>query len=224
MFAPRSIDGRVAGRARVKLVLGAGVVLGTVAVALTLTGSPIAVTGASTAQTAFLTGVHGDRSFCQAGETLPRETSAIRLRAYTFLGPRVSVEALAGSRVIARGERSSGWTAGAVTVPVKGLRTAVSGVTLCFGLHGNDDESVELVGQQTAAALAAHGREGPLPGRVRVEYLRSSSSAWWSLVPQVARRLGLGHAPSSTWSALLALALMGGALALSGRLVLRELR
>jgi hypothetical protein len=216
----RSVDGRVVP---LKLLLAAGLPLGVLAVAITLTQAPITVARVSTTERTFLAEVRHKTSVCQAGEALPRETSAIRLGADGFLGPRVTVEVLAHSRVIAHGERGSGWTAGVVTVPVNRLSTARSGVELCFTLFGNGEESTTLVGSPAAGARAAHGNDGPLPGRVSVEYLRPSRSSWWSLAPQVARRMGLGHAAAGTWCVLLVLALMGGVVALCSRLILREL-
>jgi hypothetical protein len=91
-------------------------------------------------------------------------------------------------------------------------------------MFGNGNESVELLGEQTSGALAARGQHGPLPGRVRVEYLRPGDASWWSIAPEVARRMGLGHAAAGTWSVLLVLALMGCVVVLCSRLILRELQ
>ena len=111
---------------------------------------------------------------------------------------------------------------GVVTVPVNRLSTARSGLDLCFTFFTNEDESIGFFGESTTAALAARGPNGSLPGRVRVEYLRPSHSSWWSLAPEVARRMGLGRAPSGTWSVLLAVALMVSVFALCARVILRE--
>jgi hypothetical protein len=218
-----SVDCRVVTRARLKLLLVAGFLLGLVGIAITLTQAPITVARVNTAQTAFVAEVHQKTSVCQPGEVLPRGTSAIRLRAYAFLGPRVTVAVLAHSHVIAHGERGSGWTAGVVTVPVNPLSSTRAGVELCFTLFGNGDESIGLVGEPNDAAPLARGQNAPLPGRVRVEYLRPGGASWWSLAPEVARRMGLGHAPAGSWGVLLVIALMGGLVALCSRLILREL-
>ena len=90
-------------------------------------------------------------------------------------------------------------------------------------MFGNGHESVELLGEPTSGAFAARGRRGPLPGRIRVEYLRPGGASWWSVAPEVARRMGLGRAAPGTWIVLLVLALMGCLVALCSRLVLREL-
>lgn len=209
---------------RLKIVVVVGLLLGAVAVVLTLSQSPSAIARVNTSEQALLETVTKTTSACQANEVLPRGTTAVRLRTWAFLGPRVTLTMLEHGHVIAHGEHGSGWTAGVVTIPVKRLSTTRSGVDLCFTLFVNGDETVELTGDPTSEALAARGPEGSLQGRLRVEYLRPNSSSWWSLAPQVARRMGLGHAPSGTWSALLVLALMGGLAALCAGMIIRELR
>jgi hypothetical protein len=118
----------------------------------------------------------------------------------------------------------SGWTSGAVTVPVKPLAHAVSGAQICFKL-GRSVETVQLGGSPTNAALAARDLNGKaLPGRFTVEYMRSGNGSWWSAAETTARHLGLGRAPSGTWVALLLLISMGAVLAIASWLVLKELR
>jgi putative copper export protein len=107
---------------------------------------------------------------------------------------------------------------------VNPVSTQRSGVDLCFKLFLSGDESAALEGERTSATLAASGADGPLPGRVRVEYLRTSGSSWWSLVPTVARRMGLGHALGGIGNVLLALALMCGVAAVCARAILTGLR
>jgi hypothetical protein len=210
-------------KTRLKVVIATGLVLGAAAIVLTLSQSPIAVARLSTPEATYLSTASERTSVCQAGEVIPADISAIRLRTYAFLGPRVTIVARTHGRVIVHGERGSGWTGGVVTVPVNRLSTARSGADLCFTLFLNGNESSELTGEPTASALAARDRQGPLPGRVRVEYLRRSRSSWWSLAPEVARRMGLGHAPSGTWGVLLVVALVGGMVAVCARVILREL-
>jgi hypothetical protein len=100
---------------------------------------------------------------------------------------------------------------------------ASTGATICFAFDVHD-ETVDVRGEPTVPALAARNGGGtPLPGRVRVEYLRRGRS-WWSLVPTVARRIGLGHALGGGWNVLLVLALMAALVFCASRLALRELR
>jgi hypothetical protein len=223
VHAAGRLDGRTVIDARVKVVAAAGLLLGLAAIAITLSHSPIAVAGVNTPQEAPLGEPQPGSAYCQSHEVLPRDTSAIRLRSYAFLGPRVKLTIAGRGQVIARGERGSGWTGGVVTIPVNRLPTARSGLDLCFTFFTNEDESVELLGEPTTEALAAHGPSGSLPGRVRVEYLHPSHSSWWSLAPEVERRMGLGRAPSGAWPVLLAVALMVGVFGLCARVILREL-
>jgi hypothetical protein len=208
---------------RLKIALAAGVLLGTVAVVITLSRSPLSVIRVNTAAHTLFATTTRRTVACQAGEALPRATSAIQLRLYAVTGPRVTAEVLAGGRVIAHGERASGWTGGAVTIPVAPLSTARSGVMLCFAIYLNGDETVEIMGEPASRALGGLGADGTLGGRVAVEYLRPGPSSWFSLAPTVARHMGLGHAASGTWSVFLVIALMGGLLLLCSRLLLREL-
>ncbi len=209
---------------RLKLALGSCLLLGAAAILITLSRSPIAIARVNTDAVEPAGTITQRTSACQPGEVLPRGTSAVRLRVFAFLGPRVTLEALQDGRVIARGERAAGWTGGAVTVPIEPLATARAGVELCFTIFLDGDESNFLTGELEAGALAAHGRGWPPSSRLRVEYLRSAASSWWSLVPQVARRMGLGRAWAGTWGAVLVLVLMGGVTALCSVLTLRELR
>ncbi len=205
--------------------LVAGLALLSIALVITLSGSPLVVThvNATPASEPILEAGSGS-SACQAGEVLPADITAIRLTLVAAVGPRVSLSALTGTRVLASGVTASGWTSGAVTVPVKALSHAVAPVRICFKL-GPSAETVQLGGSRTSAATAAHNLSGvPLPGRFTVEYMRPGSSSWWSLAKTAARRMGLGRAPSGTWVALLVLLLMGTALATASWLIVKELR
>lgn len=206
-----------------KIILVAGLICGSAAIAVTLSQAPITVAGVNTAETRSLGKAHRRTVVCQRHETLPRETSAIRLRVFAYTGPRVTVAVTARGQPIARGEHESGWTSGVVTVPVKPLVTARSEVELCFTLFLNGNEKAWFVGERTKRAPATRDHTTTLPGRVRVEYLRPGRSSWWSQALSVARRMGLGHAGSGTWSVLLVIILMVSVVFLCSRLILREL-
>lgn len=207
----------------IKVILGAGLIFGAAAIGITLSQAPITVARVNTAKARSLGKVHRRTVVCQPNETLPRETSAIRLRVFAYTGPRVTVAVLARGQFIARGERESGWTGGVVTVPVKPLATARSGVKLCFTLFLNGNERASFAGERTKRAPATREDTTTLPGRIRVEYLRPGQSSWWSQALSVARRMGLGHAGSGTWSVLLVIVLMVSVVLLCSRLILREL-
>jgi hypothetical protein len=209
--------------ARLKITVGLCLLAGAAAIAVTLLQSPLTVAAVNTTATAQLGKTSRTTAVCQAGEVLPRGTSAIRLRVFAFLGPRVTVEVRAHGRVIVHGERGSGWTSGAVTVPVKPLAATRSGVELCFTFFTAGNEDDWYVGERTAGAHAAQGGGGPPYGRVRVEYMRPGSSSWWSLAPTVARHMGLGRAWPGTWIVLLLAALMGCVVGLCSTAILRQL-
>ena len=160
---------------------------------------------------------------CQADELLPRGTSALRLAFNMALGARLSVEASAGGRVVAHGLRASGWRGSDVTVPLTSTVSEAQHVTICMSF-GVSNEPVGLIGGQTQPAKAARDDGKPLPGRVKIEYLHTGSRSWWSLAPDVVRRMGLGRAWSGSWVALLVAALMLATLAVGGWIAVRELR
>ena len=213
------------GTTRVSLALAAGLVLTAVAMAVTLSGSPTTLAGTNSVPfEGEVANTNGDASACQAGETLPAGTSAIRLSLEAVIAPSVSVQAVSDGRVVARGVRGSGWTGGTVTVPVRPVvRRAVHDVTVCFKL-GPTREIVTIEGQLTNPASAARGEGAALPGRMRIEYLRAGRSSWWSLALPTARRLGLGRAWAGSLVALLLATLMGALVALCSWVLLRELR
>jgi hypothetical protein len=208
---------------RVALALAIGLAAIAVAVAATLAQAPASVIAMNFSQRQLLGSAENPLSACQRGETLPQGTTAIRLGLEAFTGPQVTLTVSAGGRVIAHDEHGSGWTGNVVTFPVARQRAATSDATVCFAFAVYD-ETVDVRGEPTAPALAARDGGGvPLPGRVRVEYLRPGRS-WWSLAPAVARRLGLGHALDGAWDLVLVLALMAALVVCASRLALRELR
>lgn len=210
---------------RVTIALVAGMALFALVLVFVLSGSPREVisTNSVVAANTFVETTASARA-CQDGETLPRGASAIRLSLYSIAGPSVSVRALSGSRVLTGGEVGSGWTGGSVSVPVHAVSATAANVKVCFSL-GAVTEKVAIVGSNAAPGRSAVAADGtPLGGRLKVEYLRSATGSWWSHATNVARRIGLGRAPTGGWVALLPIALMGLALTGASWLVLRELR
>lgn len=196
-----------------------------IAIVVTLSGSPVAVLGAnSTFANGYLAETTASAQACQGGETLPAGTSMIRLTLTAEVGPPTRVYATSGGRPLTSGSVGSGWTGGSVSIPVKRVAARVSGARVCFALDASK-ETVGIVGSPTAANVAARDRNGAiLPGRIKVEYLSAAHSSWWSNTLNVARRIGLGHAPSGTWVVFLTIALMGALVAAASWLLLREFR
>lgn len=191
-----------------KVALGVGLLIGAAAVGTTLSKAPITVAGVNTTADQLLGALRVPATVCQSGEHIPQKTSAVRLRIFAYLGPRVEVAVYAQGRAIARGERESGWTGGAVTVPVRPPLVTTSSVELCFELMMNGNESAYPVGKRLTQAGSADNGGSRRDGQVKVEYLRSGPTSWWSLAPTVARHMGLGHAWSGMGSVLLVIFLI----------------
>ncbi len=205
----------------VRITLAAGLAIVAVAFVLTLSHSPLTVARGNVSTAGGLVTTSLPARACQGEEALPRGTSAIRLALLTVLGPEVTVRVLSGSRVVTQGSYPPGWSSGAVTVPVTPVARAVAPVKVCFALSSMN-APVTLRGWTTRRGVAAVSSEGPLPGRMGVEYLRPSHQ-WWSSAAAVIRRLGYGHAASGLWDALLVVALALAFIALTSWLVLKEL-
>jgi hypothetical protein len=194
--------------------LAAGLILTIAALGIVLSGAPVTVAGTNGISAKNKLGnTSGSVTLCQAGGTLPRGATAIRVSLSANIGPRVTVRALSGRNTIAEGSRPAGWgLAETVTVPIKPAPRTVPNVRICTVI-GPSPEPFELKG------VLAKGR-----GLLRVEYLRAGPSSWWSLAPTVAEHMGLGRAPTGSWIAWLAIATMLAVGALTSRLALRELQ
>jgi hypothetical protein len=208
---------------RIKGALAGGLVLIAIAVVVTLAHAPLTVARSGVATENTLVSTGRPASACQPGETLPRDTTAVRISLAAALGPRVAVRVLSGSRVVAHGATPAGWSNASVTVPVQPLPRTLTPVTVCFAMTLMNGK-VAMRGSSTSRARAATSVEGPLPGRMGIEYLRPGGSSWWSQATAIARRLGLGRAASGTWNALLVLALAASLVTVSSWLVVKELR
>jgi hypothetical protein len=184
-----------APRTRVALALSLLILI--LAIGVTLSRSPPTVARSNhvNTPTQFQT-VTGPFAVCQGGEALPADVTAIRLSLDSVLGPQIKLRVLQGKRLLTQGQRGSGWTAADVTVPVKPLATGAAKVSVCFAFIAKD-ESVGLTGEQVTGARATRNDSGV----IRIEYLRSGDSSWWSLASSVADNMAFGHAWSGGWVA-----------------------
>ena len=221
---------------KVSITLAAGIALLAVVGAVTLTRSPPRVVrvGQPGGDVANSTLVHVaiDFTVCQPDETLPAGVTGIRLALWAFYGARVNLRVYEGSQILTAGSRGADWTSDSVTVPVRPLAHATSGVELCFGL-GPNSQPMSVLGVASpinrSASISAGDSPTPtsgrelLGGRMGVEYLAAGTGSWWSRIVTVARHMGLGRSYSGTWIALLVAALMAAVAALAIRLTWREL-
>lgn len=208
---------------RIRVALGVGLALIALAFVVALAHTPLTVAQKGVATESTLVSTTKPAAACQARETLPRDTAALRLSLTSALGPRVTMKVLSGSRVIAHGTTPPGWSDASVTVPVQPLSHTVVPVKVCFAMTQMNGK-IAMRGTRTSPAVAIRSPEGPLAGRMGIEYLRPGSDSWWSQVGAIARRLGLGRAASGTWNALLVLVLVASVITLSSWLVVKELR
>lgn len=208
-----------------RVALGVGYALVALALAIVLSGSPQVPTGTNgiEPQGNVLATVPGGGSACQAGETLPAGSTAIRISLGATAGPRVAVAVRAGGGIVTHGVSAPGWLADVVTIPVAPLDRTVRDVAVCFGFAGAN-ERISFFGLPASRQSAARGGTGVLPGRVGIEYIHAGHSSWWSLAHSVARRMGLGRAWAGTWVALLVGALMAAAIAAGSWSLIRESR
>ena len=209
---------------RTRVVVVAALVLLGLSLALTLLQSPLNVAAGNKvpgAEVLIASTVRG-ATYCQRHETLPRDTSAIRVWLDATAGPRVNVNVYAAGHVITKGARGSDWIGSSVTVPVRPLRREALDATVCVSFRLSD-ETILVQGSATPPSQAAYSEKRALAGRMWIEYLRPGGRSWLSQISAVARRMGLGRAAAGTWVALAAFALLACALALSLRLLFREL-
>jgi hypothetical protein len=209
----------------VKITLALGLAIIAAAIGMVLSESPprvLATNSVSARETLAISPVSSVAA-CQANERLPRGTTAIRLSLSVFTGPRVTVKVLSGTQVVTAGEHGSAWGGQDVTVPVKTASHTISPVKICFTTVPLHEEMV-VRGSRTAEASAARTSRGrALAGRVKIDYLGGGHSSWLSLASTVARHMGLGRAWSGTWVVLVVAMLVLAIVAVTSRLILREL-
>ncbi len=163
------------------------------------------------------------RTACQPQENVPDGTGALRVRAGTFdrPGPAIAVSVERAGRPAVRGERAAGWAQGDIVIRVPEMQGDRLDARECY--TNRWPGKLALAGESFGPDRSASIGDEPQPGRARIEYLRPRAEAWWGLGPELSERVGTvrgafpGGAALYLW-ALLALAVVGGSLAL----VLRE--
>jgi Predicted membrane protein (DUF2142) len=206
-------DRPVSAERRVRITLIAGVALIALALAATLAQAPARVLHSNAVAPDFrLADVSSNGArLCQAGELLPRGTSALRFSLLSVIAPSITVSASSGTRVLTAGRRAAGWMTGSgETIPVRALSRSYSNVTVCFTLGDLTGETVSILGQTAPPATAArggatHGTLAPLGGRIRVDYLSAGQRSWWSRAGAIVGRIGRGRAWGGAWTLLLIL-------------------
>jgi Predicted membrane protein (DUF2142) len=195
------------GARRAKLALAAGLALVAIAIGAVLSRSPLVVAGTNSVPTPNTTGfIRAGKRLCVNGGTVPRNTVAIRVPLEANVGPEVSVSVSAGSRVLTTGTRAAGWgDATAVAVPVKRTAHPIGDASVCISV--GPVSPFLLVAATVVTSTSPTGQEVSAES-LHLEYLRSSQTSWWSLVPSIVRHMSFGHAAPGTWVVFFVLALM----------------
>ncbi|HEX4806528.1 MAG TPA: hypothetical protein VFU94_11570 [Conexibacter sp.] len=162
------------------------------------------------------------RPLCQGGERIPSGTSAIRigLGGDERVPPRLALTLSGGGAVRDVGGPGARWDGANALVPLAHpLRGDLDG-SLCVQVP--PEAGYVLRGALASASeAAAAGRLG-LPIRAHVEYLPAGGGAWWSFLPTIARRMGLGHVWSGASVPLLVVVLMLASIALGAWQLVRS--
>jgi hypothetical protein len=183
---------------RLILVLGLVGLAAAVAVVLGQSEQRLAGTNDVPAGTAGRT-VLGGQTVCQA-EVLFPDTAGVRFRATPggSAGPPLDVwgSPSTGQPQFMHGSIPAGWRAGWVLVPTQTLRRATSG-QVC--IRNNGSPPIRLAGWV---------------GQARFEYVRPGRESWWSTIPAIWQRFGVGKAGwEGSWTLVLALVLVLAAIA-----------
>jgi len=211
---------------RVRIVLAVALTLVGIAVVVALSQGARRLAGTSfVVQRAFVVALPPHGTACQPGTYVADDSAAAQVLVGTYGRPRPALTVTfsdPGGGLVARGRLPGGARQGLVTVPfahvVHGSRAAT---TAC--VHSDGPERLALGGDVATPAGAARIDGRATGGVVGFGYLRPGRESWWSLMPVVAQRFGLGKASRfGTWTLpVLALVLLGLWVA-AARLLLRE--
>lgn len=213
---------------RVRVVLALGLALIAAALLLDMSGSAPRTAGTDHINpVAFVATLQGRQELCQPQMVLPANAGSIHVLAGTYGRPLPAFSArfLDGSGTqVATGALPAGGHEGTVSIPLAHSPQRAVGGTLCIASAG--PARVVLAGEpfpegSTSETVAGH----PQTGRVDVVYERAGSESWWSLLPALSERVGLGKATLfGDWTLAAAALLLAAVWAASIRLLLRELR
>nr|MBA2516865.1 hypothetical protein [Solirubrobacterales bacterium] len=134
-------------------------------------------------------------TLCERREIVPGRTAAIRLSPQTG-GTRGSALAARvvdrDGRTVSRGRLAAGWSGRYADIPIATIESTLSEAQVCVTSSGA--EPVRLMGfgsEDARNGVSLDGRD--TRETVRIAYLREGPESWWSLMPTVAHRMGLGR-------------------------------
>lgn len=209
-----------------RLALGLAALLVLAVLTLDMSGSAPRSAGSDHNNPAvFAATVPGGGTLCQPIVPLPEDVARAQLLIGTYHRPVPPLEiTFSGPHgAVVSGSLPGGGREGTIVIP---LHRVAGGVASSFCLHVGGRSTVVLGGEGGPVGASSELVNGVAQGgRVSLLYLRAGSESWWSLLPSLDHRFGLGKASFfGDWTLpVLALMLIGvwvGAF----RLLLRTLR
>jgi hypothetical protein len=212
---------------RVRVVLGVALLAVAGAFVLDMSGRAPRTAGSDHISPAvFSATMVGRGVLCQPGVSLPEDAARVQLLVGTYGRPapdlRIDFLGTAGT-VVATGHLPAGAPEGYVTIPLARSAGAAPASRVC--LHVGHSAKTVLGGEGGAFGANSEVVDGAAqPGRITLLYLRKGSESWWQLLPELARRFGLGKASFfGAWTLPVVALLLLGVWAGAVRLLLREL-
>jgi hypothetical protein len=211
----------------VRIVLGLAFVAVVAALSLDASGRAPRGAGSDHASTAvFAAKVPGGGTLCQPSAYLANDAARVQILIGTYGGPVPDLRLIfvgAANNVVASGHLAAGGHEGIVTIPLRHLRRVPAATTACLRIGGSSQ--VALAGEAgpvNPGSEVVGGRQQP--GRVSLTYFRRGEESWWSLLPELRRRFGLGKAAFfGDWTLPVAALLLLGVWVAAARLLAREL-
>jgi hypothetical protein len=180
------------------------------------------------APAAFAVSVLGGATICQPISGLPGDAAqaALTIGTYGLPAPRLSLRFLAASGVVtASGSVAAGGPQGVVSLPISHVDASAPASSACLSV-GPTQGRVAIAGYAAPAGpRTAQLNRTPQPAVLSLLYYRAGRESWWSLLPTLAHRFGLGKAPLyGDWTLPLCTLMLLGVWIGAVRLMLRELR
>lgn len=215
---------------RIRLVLGAAVVLAAAGLALDMSRAAPRTAGSDhVAPLVYSPPVPANGTICQTVSGLPRDAARVTLTVASIGGPVPALDLrflAAGGQLLATGSLPAGARPGTVSIPVRRVAggDAETASEACVSGRGGAPFSLGGEGVPVNNFSARIGGS-PTSARVSLIYFRAGRESWWQLLPTLAERVGFGKASFvGSWLLLVCAAAMLLVWAATIRLLARELR
>ncbi|MCW3028755.1 MAG: hypothetical protein JWN81_1966 [Solirubrobacterales bacterium] len=183
---------------RVRILLTLAVAAALAALIIDMSGRAPRTAGSDHASPIiFAATVPGHGTLCQPAAYLPQDAAQVQILIGSYGRPlgdlRLSFLDAAGHEV-AYGRLPAGGHEGLLLIPIMRIGRAAAGSTVC--LRNGGSYRLALGGEGGAVNPNSEVVNGiQQPGRMSLVYFRAGKESWWSLLPELTRRFGLGKAP-----------------------------